>query len=863
MSIRLALLATIAFLSSPLACGAAPSVVMPESARGFFQKHCVSCHGPETQEGKVRLDDIPLAIDDLPTATLWQKVLDALNSGEMPPEDEIQPSIEDKTAFLETLSHTMVAARRALSDQGGVITMRRLNRREFENTLRDLLGVEIDAKTLPTDLGTAGFDTAGGSLFMSSDQFEQYLNLARAALDEVLVPLGERPQKISGRRECEVDARKKLDSDVAYIDREMEKHRRIAAGEDPKKFGFDDRSIANFLKDLFGQRTPLYERLMQDPMLENWAPLTIYFGHICDNTKLPADAPPGNYVMRAKIAVLPGTTGRRRFVEFGRDQRNTGLGKHAYEVFSTHMVSGTPDEPQLLEIPFTVTANGPRLVSLRERQTSEKPINAYRRQKVEDEWSWLPRIWVDSVEWEGPFVEIWPPAAWSRIFFKPADTPQDTAYAREIIERFAARAFRGRAIAPEFLDKLTAIYQQRREGGAGFEQALRDPLAIVLASPSFLYLLEPLEGKPLIVSDTKSAEARKHVALSGIELANRLSYFLWSAPPDDALLELGRNGELLKPEVLARETDRLLADDRSHEFVTGFLSQWLHMDRLDFFQFNPVLYENFDPSAKIAARDEVLHTFATVLREDLPLRTLLKSDFLVVNDVMADYYGIDGVTTSAFQKVSVLEGSPRGGLLGMAAILAMGSDGERSSPVERGAFVLRKILDNPPPPAPPNVPQLSRLAGRALPARELLSAHMEQAQCAQCHRRIDPIGYGLENFDAAGRWRTAEIVIKRLSARRGESPISKEPHFPIDPSGQLPDGAAFDDFFGLRDAIAERHEIFARGLTRSLIEYGLGRPFSFSDEALADDMLAAAAPKQHTPRALIHALVQSRLFQTK
>jgi hypothetical protein len=232
------------------------------------------------------------------------------------------------------------------------------------------------------------------------------------------------------------------------------------------------------------------------------------------------------------------------------------------------------------------------------------------------------------------------------------------------------------------------------------------------------------------------------------------------------------------------------------------------------------------------------------------LQNLLKSDYVVVNGLMAAHYGLDGVVGDHYRKVSLPENSPRGGFLGMAAINAMGSNGTESSPVERGAWVLRHLLHSPPPPAPANVPQLSRLDGKPLTKRQKLAAHMEEAQCASCHRKIDPIGFGLENFNAAGKWREQDGNGKRTHQ--------------IDASGAFHNGLAFGDFFELQELIATNHqEDFARGFAEALIEYGLGRPFGFTDEGLASEILVASKDKQYAVSEFIHALVQSKPFQSK
>jgi hypothetical protein len=243
------------------------------------------------------------------------------------------------------------------------------------------------------------------------------------------------------------------------------------------------------------------------------------------------------------------------------------------------------------------------------------------------------------------------------------------------------------------------------------------------------------------------------------------------------------------------------------------------------------------------------------------LSDLLAAEYVVVNGLLADYYGLEGVLGDEFRQVALPAGSPRGGLLGMAAIHAMGSNGEHTSPVERGAWVLRKLLNDPPPPAPPNVPQLARLAGKSLTTRERVVFHQEEPQCASCHRKIDPIGFGLENFDAVGAWRTTDSSVAVNAAGKPDPKTKKT--WTIDPSGALHGGPAFADFFELRGIVAARPEQFARGLTAALIQYALGRPCGFGDEPLIDSIVNDARSHEFGTRSFIHALVQSRSFRTK
>jgi hypothetical protein len=420
--------------------------------------------------------------------------------------------------------------------------------------------------------------------------------------------------------------------------------------------------------------------------------------------------------------------------------------------------------------------------------------------------------------------------------------------AKRAVEDFIAAAYRGVPPADGEVERLAEIYAARRGLGAKHEDALIETLVAVLSSPRFLYRAEPGPD-----------DGRRD--LNGLEVATRLSYFLWGTAPDAELHRLAESGALLEPAVLKAQTNRLLDDPRSAGFVEPFVAQWLAMDRLDFFQFDLSLYPKFDDSTKEAARREVYETFADLLRANGPLSNLLSADDVVVNGLLADYYGLEGVEGDAFRRVAVPAGSPRGGLLGMAAVHAMGSNGEHTSPVERGAWVLRKLLNDPPPPAPPNVPQLARLAGKSLTTRERVVLHQEEPQCASCHRKIDPIGFGLENFDAVGAWRTTDSSMAINAAGKPDPKTKKT--WTIDPSGALHGGPAFADFFELRSIVAARPKQFARGFTAALIQYALGRPCGFGDEPLIDSIVDDARSDGFGTRSFIHALVQSQAFRTK
>jgi hypothetical protein len=553
-------------------------------------------------------------------------------------------------------------------------------------------------------------------------------------------------------------------------------------------------------------------------------------------------------VLRVRIAATDDAPPERRFLEFGINPRHG-------QVLHTYQITGTMKAPQVIEIPVTLTARhgdrADRTLFVREKGTADhfeqvrRIVNTAIKQ---NQIGPTVALWVDWIEFEyQPDRDPAPGLAALAIPLDDRANP-DSAQVRPALERFAAEAFRGVAPDASYVERLLALYQARRKAGAKHGAALQETLAVVLASPAFLYRAEPAAG-----------ERRK---LTDVELATRLSYFLWGAPPDRTLLDLARRGELSQPAVLAAQTNRLLDDQRSAGFVSPFVDQWLGMDRLDFFEVNRALYPQFDDSTKLAARQEVDESLAWLLRRNASLARLLKSDTVVVNGLLAQYYGLTGVAGDEFRAAPVPADSPRGGLLGMAAVSVMGSNGERTSPVERGAWVLRKLLNDPPPPAPANVPAITRLAAQSLTTRERLQLHQEAPQCASCHRKIDPIGLGLENLDVVGQWRTQDSSQPTDAAGKPLAGSTKR-SWPIDPAGALHQGPAFRDFFQLRDLVAARSDDFARGFSAALLEYALGRPVGFQDEPLIDAMLQQAKAKDLAIREFVHALVASQAFQSK
>lgn len=1140
---------------------APPDAQLPKKHLQLFKTYCYECHDSLMEEGDINLEELTFNISkDMKTAETWQKVLNAINSGEMPPEDEKQIKDEEKIVFLDDLANQMVTARKVLSDTGSEITMRRLNRREYGNTINDLLGVKVDTQSLPADGGAEAFDTVGGSQYISSDQIEQYLKLGRVSIDEAFERRAmQKRQPSTVRIEPEKSIRPGIEKAAKKIEEAQKRFSKwkvevdkavarpvnqkrlpelvkknpqmghpihfykfveLLDGVPPaKKYGFKDafeatlqhpdwdrselairkhymtlphRDKGLYLKLAHGfgrldiapkskklipgtyrlrvrlgaadgapasrrfievghpyskpiaphrmalegapisqhqvtgtiarpqiiestfelkatdpktisvrERQPLdakalwgaHNRLkaqngyghppsiwidwveLEGPISEaqvtaskvirvepektinrkqektirgiearyaqftKWqkevdkaaatpenqaiiaeerkkgrgldhprhyyvfagklkgAPNPRDFGFIdaakaagnhpkVDSANLalykhftglthrdrgihlmlahgigrvdikPKELPPGNYTLRVAAAAVPGSPASRHFIEIGHPQRQTASRLWGLEgvPISSHQVTGTIEKPQVIEIPIEVGSQTPKEFGIQEKQPRGDKLKAlwkvHNRMKKENGYGIPPAIWIDWVELEGPHAA---PASESKSmdwWVNETDAKAEVARVRKILEQFSLLAMRDSQPSAAYIARLVEIFKTRRKAGEKFEIAIRTPLSIILASPGFLYLNEPRGEK----------QRRK---LTDRELAVRLSYFLWSSPPDQTLLGLAKRSELSKPDVLRQQVERMIADSRSDELVSGFVHQWLDMERLDFFQFDSNRHREFDESMRTASRQEVYQSFAHLLRGKGSLGSLLKSDYVMINGLLANYYGIEGVTGDEFRKVKLPADSVRGGLLGMAAIHAMGSDGIESSPVERGAWVLRHILHNPTPPAPPNVPQLSRLADKPLNTRERLAAHMEEPQCASCHRKIDPIGFGMENFDAAGKWRTIERFhsnnkkVKR--ALKGKKTTWK-----IDPSGKFHNGPEFSNFQEMRDLIAKwKQDEFARGFTEHLIEYALGRPFGFTDEDLAKGIISSAKNKNYTVSEFFQALVATKEFQSK
>ncbi len=448
-------------------------------------------------------------------------------------------------------------------------------------------------------------------------------------------------------------------------------------------------------------------------------------------------------------------------------------------------------------------------------------------------------IVIKAVDFIGPVFQSWPPEHHTRILFERDDDVAEPDYVREVIRRFMERAYR-RPVQDEEVAGVQALYDKLRPQVGSLEEAMRDTLAMVLISPDFLYLLEPNAG---------STPQR----LTEFELASRLSYFLWSSMPDDELFRLAGAGELSRPAILEQQVQRMLADPKSQLFVDQFSSQWLDLFGLDRVAINPEFYPKFDDQLKNDMRAETQAFFGEILFNDLSALNLLDSDFAMLNAPLARHYGIAGPRGTAFERVPLTPSDHRGGLLTQASMLLRNSNGEDSHPIKRAVWLLERILDDPPAPPPPDVPELdpNEPDFAKLSLKQQLEAHREKAACNSCHRRIDPWGIALENFDATGRWRTE--VEKKKGGR-----------VPVEVEATLPGG---HEVRGIEDlkAYLLQHEKqrFARALSTKMLTYGLGRSLGFDDTQTVDRLAEEFAGSDYRLSRLVTAIVQSKPFQTK
>jgi len=817
---------------------AAPSASLtatpvPQTAlEPFLARYCVDCHNADEANGQVRFDTVSWQIDTNDTAQRWQDVLDQLNGGAMPPDDAPQPTDRELRQTLATLTNTLQQARRRLTDHGGRFTLRRLNQREYSATIRHLFGFDVPLDEIPDDGSISSFDTVGAEQFFSAVHFEEYLALGRKVADEAFTwtVRPRQPARVHGRTEPEDRVTNRLRKTLADLDHKMAMKR---AGKTWQEMGFKDEGEAEIIFRQFDTRAGHPRKYLEYPRVDQG----VYVGvGVLNETKwvsanLHTDIR-GDYVIRIHGGVN-GNPDPIRTIAMVRDHHGPK---------GTVQILGTADHPETVEL-RTRQSLGRFGLNVRVEENRPDIPNYLRKlqgpKQSMDPWA---SIWIDWLEIEGPFYPEWRPVL--ETILSPTGPIQaghnpllhDDARAGELIERFAFEAFRHKTPDPAFINSLTDRFNNNRQAGMKHQAALADVFAIILASPGFLFL------------DERPATADSHRRqLDSRELAIRLSYFLWSRPPDEELYET----DLTQPGLLTAQVNRLLDDPRSQSFRDGFISQWAEFDRFDAITVDPQQYIRFNDGLRLAAKREVCEFFGVLLKEDLPASNLIDSDFVMVNQALANHYEIAAPAchTDAFQKVMLPADSPRGGLITQTAFLTAGSNGERTSPVIRGALILEKLLHDKPAPPPPNVPELSAAASEPTGTRDLVTLHQRQPVCGSCHRKIDAIGFGLEHFDAIGRWRETEEVGNK--------------NLPITTAVTLPSGARYTNLRELKDLLRSQQHRLARELLESMLAYALGRTVEFSDADDVEAMLSQLEPDAFPVRSMVHAITASRLFQTK
>lgn len=811
----------------------------------FLKTHCLKCHGPDEKKGQLRIDQ-QLKNEFLdPTAKeKWGEVINVLNSHEMPPEGEPQPKPDEVSRVVDWITEQMTRAE--LIRRDGVIVLRRLNRDEYRNTIRDLIGVDFDISGFPQDPPSGGFDNNGKALTLSPLHTELYLEAARKILDRALVE-GDQPSAIKWRFEPETgdsdSNRVKYDGNNAIVN----------GGRNPVKDGFKVLHHDSWDKHLNARDFKVKHE-----------------GEFIVRIRAAGRVPTREEVVesaRKKLAerrdkqTKENPKGEKYHVaQFDNDMKHFESDRmYDYGPPRLKLIQTLGGQPKTIaELDVAATLKEPQVYEVRTRFSTESAgltiEYAYAIPRVlenfwfqgHDEFA-RPELYVDWFELEGPVFESWPPPSHQRILFdSPKSKSDERGYAREVLARFMRRAYRRPVSEAEVDDKLK-LFDLVRKDEPTFLQAIKTPLIAVMVSPHFLYLAEPS-------SETQVQRAHR---LSDHELASRLSYFLWSTMPDDELFRLAESGKLRDPKTLTAQVDRLLADSKCDAFVRNFAGQWLGLREVGANPPAADLYPQYDRHLEVSIVDESRAFFAEILKHDLNVMNFVGSDFVVINERLARFYGIENVRGDEFRKVPVPDGVHRGGVVTQASVLTITSNGTRTSPVKRGTWVMKNLLGIDPglPVAnagdiAPKVPGIDKAT-----VRKRLEIHRELPQCARCHNKIDPLGFALENFNAAGEWRDQEGFGYKGRVNRDDPKI--------DASSKLPDGTEITGVDGLRNALHQKEDLFLKNLASKLLTYALGRELGVADQATVKAAVEHAKKNGYTMRSLLQFITSSELFGTK
>lgn len=846
----------------------------------FLENHCVECHDAENKKGGLNLDALPFDLSDAKSFSTWVKVHDRTAEHEMPPKKKERPKAEAADAFLGNLSAALVSADAERAAREGRASWRRLNRYEYENSVRDLLGAPwLELKVmLPEDGEAFRFNKVSDALDVSHVQMARYLGAADFALRGVMAQQVEAPE--------------------AKVTRYYARDQGAMAGK--SKLGEFNRSAerATF---------PMIDSNADIPVLEDKAPMTAgeadpekreleALGVVAssyepieikfNNFRAPSA---GRYKLRFSAYTFWAAPESEK-AWWKPDRKNLSDGRtrepvSIYAAATPHLlrklgafdVTPNPSEQELevwLLAGETIQPDAARLFRSR-------PGNPGGWHNPLAERDGQPGVAFRWMEVEGPIIDQWPTPG-QRLLFgdlplkmsgkRVEVVPNDAkADAPRLLKAFLDRAYR-RPVIDADVQRFLSVIEKAQMTGSSFAESMIAGYSAVLCSPGFI------------------CREEKAGALDDFAMASRLAYFLWNSPPDESLRAAAAAGELRRPEVLRVQTERLLADARSRRFVNAFLDYWLDLRKAEATSPDATLYPDYylDDLLVESAVEETQQFFTELVKANLPSRNLVASDFAMLNERLAEHYGlptnakvadvsgegdespgelkslVDGV---AIRRVKLPPESPRGGLMTQASVLKVTANGTTTSPVLRGAWIMERILGKAPPPPPASVPAIEPDTRGATTIREQLEKHRSQESCALCHEKIDPAGFALENFDVLGGWRERYRALGEGEKEKGFGKNGNAFVFhlaqPVDPSGTLPGGGDFKDIHELKKLLLKDERQIARNLAKQLIVFATGAPVRFGDRAALEQILDRASASDFAVRNVIHEIVQSPLFQNK
>jgi hypothetical protein len=768
------------------------------SGRQLIDTYCVTCHNERLKTGNLVLEHVDLDRTGANAETL-EKIVRKLRTGQMPPPGAPRPDTGSIAAFAQSLEAALDSAAAASPNPGRPI-VHRLNRTEYANAIRDLLAVDIDVRSLlpADDTDANGFDNNADVLSMSPLLLERYMAAARRISR---IAIGRWTEGTT----IETYPVAKL---LVQEDRQSEELPFGSRGGTAVRHTFtadgDYVITIKLRKNNYNYVLGLAKPHQLEVRVDRARIRTFSVG----GKNVPGEAP----------ASWGGTVYGSPEWEHYALEADQGLAVRVAAKAGVHTVG----------VSFVKTAWAPDEV-LQPRETGW-PLS------TDEMYDSEPAV--ESVTIEGPFGPTGAAEAPShrRLFVCRPRNPDDEGCAKTILSAFARHAYR-RPLTADDVETLVGFYRQGRRSG-DFDAGIQMALERILVSPDFLFRIE---------SDPLNVAPGAPYRLTDIELASRLSFFLWSSVPDEQLLDLAVRGRLKDPAVLDKEVRRLLADRRSRALVDNFAGQWLQLRDLRNFVPDADLFPEFDENLRDALQEETELFIESQIREDRGVVELLSADYTFVNERLASHYGIPNVSGTRFRRVALPSEAHRGGLLGQASLLAVTSYPNRTSPVLRGKWLLDKMLGTPPPPPPPNVPALKDKGADGLPhsVRERLQEHRKNPACASCHSKMDPLGFALDHFDAIGAWRTSDS---------GAS---------IDASATLPDGTRFEGLDGLRKLLIDRREQFAEAVIERLLGYALGRNVESYDMPAVRAIARESGPGEYRWSSIIAGIAESAPFRMR